>query len=83
MQLNESERSKSFFDHGQNPLGFQNHGLFFPGTVRSFEIKFHMKAYGRMCMSTDINELDINELGQLPPFPYMVKTLKNFFSRTE
>ena len=51
------QRSRSFFDFGQSSLRFQNKNLFFSQTVGSFETKFYMKAYERMGMKIDTNEL--------------------------
>ena len=57
LKLGEYQRSRSFFDLGQKSLRFQSKNLFFSKTVWRFRTKVHMKAWRRIGMKINTNEL--------------------------
>ena len=75
MKLDEYKRSKSFFDHGQMLLRFQNFFFSFSKTVETFELKFHMKAYGNTRFKICANGL--SHMAKMAAMPIYGKHLKN------
>ena len=81
MKLGEYQRSRSFFDLGQRSLRFQSSNLFFSKTGGQFGTKVHMKAWRRIGMKINTNELD--HMTKMAAMPIYGKNLKKiFFSRT-
>ena len=74
MKLGEYQRSRSFFDLGQRSLIFQSWNLFFSKTVGRFGTKVHMKAWRRIEMKINTNEL--GHMTNMAPMPIYGKNLK-------
>ena len=74
MKLGEYSRSKSFFDLGQRSLRFQSSNLFFSKTGGQFGTKVHMKAWRRIGMKINTNEL--GHMTKMAAMPIYGKNLK-------
>ena len=82
MKLDEYKRTRSFFDHGQMLLIFQNSYLSFflsfSKSVETFEPKFHKKAYGNTRIKIYVNGL--SHMAKMTTMPIYGTHLKIFFS---